>query len=190
MGYCALLAPTIPIMMRGDEFNADYVPIPYLAGSLFGDKRHNDGYWCYGSWIQWDQLRDPGKASMWQDTKRLLDIRRRYAPLIHAYNMSTPEGILELPNMNLSTEKLPVPYVLYDGKEALLVAANPTSRDIEIKVQIPYQKIGFTKARDVKLKDLWSRNPVRTKLHDDGTIEFLVPKDQVPNGGLAVWLLY
>lgn len=190
MGYSALLAPTIPILMSGDEFNADYVPIPYLAGSLFGDKRPNEGYWCYGSWIQWNQLQDPDKASMWQDTKRLLDIRRRYAHLIHAWRISTPEGILELSNMNPSAEKLPVPYVLYDGKEALLVAANPTNQDVEIKVQVPYQKLGFAQAKEVKVKDLWSRKPIRTKLHDDGTFVFRVPKDQAPRGGLAVWLLY
>ena len=79
--------------------------------------------------------------------------------------------------------------MLYEGKEALLVAGNPTNHDIEVKVEIPYKELGFSSVDEMKIKQLWNGSKAGSHLSDTGVFEFLVPKDRVSRGGLSVWLL-
>jgi hypothetical protein len=63
-GYSCLLAPSVPILMSGEEFNADYVPLPTHTPGLFRRGEPGTGRWLYASWLQWEQLHDPARAAM------------------------------------------------------------------------------------------------------------------------------
>lgn len=48
-GYTSFLAPAVPVFMAGEEFNADYRPLPGLSPNLFGGEPFGKGRWLYGS---------------------------------------------------------------------------------------------------------------------------------------------
>lgn len=62
--------------MSGEEFNADYRPLPQLSPGLFGGEPYGKGRWLYGSWIDWEQLKLPEKTQMLEDMKSIIKIRR------------------------------------------------------------------------------------------------------------------
>ena len=186
MGYSALLAPAIPVLMMGEEFDAEYVPIPTLCGELFGKEAKTKGRWLYGSWIQWSQLEKPRHRDMLADTTRLLALRRRFAALLHArMRWTADEGICELAT-SVRPSQVPVPYLVYNRTRALLVAGNPTDSDVTLEVTLPLEKLG----RPVTaLKDVWSGSGLVLKPDAEGMVRLAIPKDRQPRGGLAVFEL-
>ena len=187
MGYSALLAPAIPVMFSGEEWNADYVPVPYLAGSLFGDSRKNDGYWLYGSWLQWDQLKIKEKKEMLEDTRKMLSLRKKYSDLIYATRTATHAPIRPLDFTSSTNEKIPTPYLYYNNDRALLVAANPYDYDVEIQIEIPIQEIWNVSADKIMLKDVWGNKSHIEDISSNGNIKIKIRKDHIYRGGLAVW---
>lgn len=131
-GYAALLAPGVPVLMAGEEFNADYRPVPYLSPELFGGERFGEGRWLYGSWIDWEQLNDPDKAAMLEDVRRIIGIRRSERGLIRACRMGSA-GAAGAAERNFNAVRftgepeLPVPYCYRSEDVRLVVCANPSA---------------------------------------------------------------
>lgn len=124
MGYVGLLSPGVPVFMAGEEFNADYRPLPNLSPNLFGDGVTTGARWLYGNWLDWEQLNDSLKNAMFQDVKRLIAIRHKYSHLIHGYRMK--EAIMPYATIDYSSEEiLPTPYYYQDEQRIIVVAANP-----------------------------------------------------------------
>ena len=73
--------------MSGEEFNADYRPLPQLSPGLFGGEPFGKGRWLYGSWIDWEQLKLPEKTQMLEDMKSIIKIRRSQSELIKPCRM-------------------------------------------------------------------------------------------------------
>lgn len=48
----------VPVFMAGEEFNADYRPLPGLSPNLFGGEPFGKGRWLYGSWIEWEKSQE------------------------------------------------------------------------------------------------------------------------------------
>lgn len=187
IGYAAMLAPIVPILYAGDEFDADYVPVPYHCGELFGKDRKTPGRWLYGSWIQWDQLKDARHREMFEDVKRMLEIRHRNAALIHGYVATERNrGILSVRLRDLH-DGVPVPYVLFKDGKSVLVAGNPTSRDVDLLVRLPFEKMGRGNAEGVALRDVWNDGGAAVKPDARGWYRIHVPHDRVARGGLAVY---
>lgn len=140
MGYAVLLAPAIPIFVSGEEFDADYRPLPHLSGSLYGKDQIGRGRWLYGSWIDWEQLKQPDKKEMLEDTRRLLEIRNSYPHLIRACRMGEEKEVC-VPVPFRTEADIPVPYLYLDEKkeEAVLVIANP-SREEDLSVKVDLKK--------------------------------------------------
>lgn len=129
MGYSVLLAPAVPILMSGEEFDAGYRPLPHLSARLYEKENLGGGRWLYGSWIDWEQLNHPDKRAMLEDTKRLLAIRRKFSHLISPCLMGEAQArCIPLPS---SQPRLPVPYLYLsqDSGEGLLVMANPSQTE-------------------------------------------------------------
>jgi len=186
MGYNAILAPVMTIMFAGEEFAADYVSIPWHSAALFGDSGHNKGRWLYGSWIQWDQLKEKSKAEMLADTKKMIAIKKEHSDLLYAISVfeNSDRNIL-----SLKPEKGDVynPYIIYTkGKKAILVAGNMKDHAQTVKVKMPISDMGFTSK--ILAKDLWNGTG-SAKIGKDGTFEFEIGPDHTAGGGLAVWLL-
>lgn len=118
----ALFGYNIPLFMSGEEFNADQISLPGLKQKLYGDGEK--GGWLYGSWIQWEQLKDKEHSDMLIDVKKMIKIRRENSDLINN-NRSTSNviNLTKLPNEGL------VPYARFvPGEKAIVVITNPLRR--------------------------------------------------------------
>jgi hypothetical protein len=188
MGYGVFLAPAIPIMMSGAEFNADYVPLPGHTPGLFRAGEPGTGRWLYGSWLQWDQLEDEKHASMLKDVQRMLTIRREHTDLIHALLPDEIDITLSAVPAKSGAD-LPVPYILSNGERALLVVGNPTDQDVGVELEITPELLAFpagTKA--LNLVELWptEKGARRVKTRKLAAYRCTVPADLTPGGGLHV----
>ena len=135
-GYTTLLAPAIPVFMSGEEFNADYRPLPQLAPGLYGEGEPGKGRWLYGSWIDWEQLKNPEKAAMLEDMKRIIQISRAHPHLIRPGKMGEKTDRF-CPVDYDAEEILPIPYCYREENEVLLIAANPDEeKDVWIRLDL------------------------------------------------------
>lgn len=188
MGYGLLFAPAIPIMMAGEEFDADYVPLPTHTPDLFGKGDAGTGTWLYGSWLQWDQLNEKRHREMLIDTKRLITIRNEHQDLIHALRSDNVD--IKMSAVEVKAEnKIPVPYILSNGKRALLVVANPTEGILKAQLTIRAEQLGLPKGtKSVRMTELWptEAKPVEIKLSKLSKYKISLPPDFVPGGGLHV----
>ena len=127
-GYATLLAPGVPVFMSGEEFNADYRPLPQLSPGLFGGEPFGKGRWLYGSWIDWEQLKLPEKAQMLADMKCIIQIRRTHAELIKPCRMGDTKRNFAAIEYEADRE-LPIPYCYMEKGRVLLIAANPSTEE-------------------------------------------------------------
>jgi len=178
-GYSCLFVPAIPIFMSGEEFNASFTPLPQLTPDLYGKGQPGKGKWLYGSWIQWDQLKESRHAQMLNDVKKMIEIRKAERDLIHAWRNDSLPSVMPLSFH--APAGIPVPYLLWNGHKALIIAGNNNEdKDIMCEVILPeiVQQKKFTRAFD-----LWNNTPVKIK---GNSLSFLIKKDKSPGGGLAV----
>jgi hypothetical protein len=187
-GYGALLAPAIVIFMSGEEFDADFKPLPRLTPDLYGKGKAGTGTWLYGSWLEWDQLKEGRHAAMLVDVKRMLAIRAEHRDLIHAVAPDDVDIRLSAVPI-LSGAGLPVPYLLANGKRALLVVGNPTDQDVEVVLRLTAEHLSLpADTKLLEVTDLWptERAPRRMSLKELSRYACTVSADGRPGGGLHV----
>jgi hypothetical protein len=68
-GYSLLFTPSIPLFMSGEEFNADYIPLPAHAPDLYGKGGPGKGRWLYASMIESSLNRTGPRAAGWPCSK-------------------------------------------------------------------------------------------------------------------------
>lgn len=175
MGYGGLMAPVIPFMMSGEEFNAEYRPIPWHRNDLYGKKEDGTGRWLYGAWIQWDDLRKEESSDMYEDTKKLLSIRKRFRGLIKPYRFGEEPAASIVPLKYTAKVSLPVPYAYRSNEEMLLIAANPTDEAIEVSI--------FIGENRSEASTLFGRYPAEIT---DKTVNVKIGPDKSREGGLIV----
>lgn len=187
-GYTTLLAPGVPFFMAGEEFNADYRPLPGLSPKLFGGEGFGEGKWLYGSWIDWEQLKVPEKAEMLEDMKCIIGIRRAESHLIKPCKMGDTERNFCTVEYE-GSEELPIPYCYQEDGRKIIICANPyTDRDAVIHLKLE-QLFGPD--------TVWSVTPLFGFLADgktkiEGTAEklqgteFVIGRDKARQGGLLV----
>jgi len=188
LGYGVLLAPAIPIMMAGEEFNADFKPLPGLTPGLFREGDPGTGTWLYGSWLQWDQLEQSEHRAMLTDTKRLIAIRREHQDLIYAITVDNVDIQMNAVPV-AANEDIPVPYILSNGKRALLVVSNPTAKAVDIELEITLARLGLpARIKTVQQVELWphERKARRVKTKKLSKYKVTVPPDKIPGGGLHI----
>ena len=187
-GYGALFAPAIPLFMSGEEFNADYRPLPKHTPGLFGKGEPGTGRWLYGSWIQWEQLQDIQRSDMLTDVKRMLAIRRDHQDLIHAVPLENAE--IKMSRVPYSaTEDIPVPYVLTNGKRALLIAGNPLNKDVAVELELSLEILGLSeKTKKLQVVELWPSEQSSKRLRTKKLSKYkcTIPADGTLGGGLHV----
>jgi len=184
MGYSCLFAPAIPIFMGGEEFDAEFVPLPTLAYYLYKKEMVGEGTWLYGSWIQWDQLNRKRHADMLTDTKKMLAIRTQESDLIHAAMNDAVPDIEQVPFT--AKAAIPAPYMLWDDKKAIVVTGNDTAADLNVTLRIPLEKTNLSGARRIRVTDLWNgweRELAPAALQ---SLTVKVGKDKTAGGGLSV----
>ena len=184
-GYSFLFTPAIPIFMGGEEFNAEYTPLPTLSYHLYDKKRIGKGKWLYGSWIQWNQLKLKKHQDMLTDVKKMIAIRKQEKDVIHSvYNDAKP-NIIEVHYK--STSVLPVPYILWNENKAILIAGNNYDKDVELTVTLPLSKIGFNSVDKIRISDLWNGGSQVIDVKKSSDFTFTIKKDKVLNGGISIY---
>jgi hypothetical protein len=187
-GYCFMLTPAVPLFMSGEEFNADFVPLPRLSPGLFGGKDIGQGTWLYGSWLQWKQAEEPEHRAMLDDVRDIIRIRRDFCRLIRPLRREEPiTGFFELGGH--APADLPVPYAFCDAATLLVVAGNPsTLKTAVLDIPLPLDRLPLRRASTYCVKDLWAGTPPRTLTHDQMLMLSLpIGPDRQKRGGLAVW---
>jgi len=188
MGYGTLFAPAIPIFMSGEEFDAEYKPLPRHTPDLYGKGEPGTGRWLYASWIQWDQLKEDRHRAMLNDVKRMIEIRHNHKDLIHA--PAPGKTRLNMQGVPIqSEENLPVPYVLSNSKRAILIAGNPNDAEINLKAELTLSLLDLPKdTKNIKVTELW---PVEIEsqiltIEELSDYQFTIPADLQPGGGLHI----
>ena len=187
-GYGVLFAPAIPIFMSGEEFNADYKPLPDLTPDLYGKGKAGAGRWLYGSWLQWDQLEVDHHREMLTDVRRMLKLRREHQDLIHAVDMDNVDIVLNEVEISSKT-KLPIPYIISNGKRALLVAGNPTENDVDVELNFTNEQLAFpSSTTNIRTTILWAEEKPseRITVKELSAFRCTVPGDCKPGGGLHI----
>lgn len=187
LGYSTLFTPGVPIFMAGEEFNADFVPLPKLSPDLYGGNRPGEGKWLYGSWIQWEQLEDEDKKLMLKDVQKMISIRKKESDLINP--MRVGESMEGFGSVSYESEdEIPVPYAYYNEDKILIVAGNPyENKDVKVKLKLNLKEIkAWGDCSTVKIIDLWNDESRECQIDDFENIEWMINKDKVANGGILI----
>lgn len=184
-GYSCILLPAIPIFMSGEEFNADYVPLPRHTPDLYGKGEKGKGTWLYASQIQWDQLSLPAHADMLKDVKKLIAIRKAENDILSAYDNGSLPEISEL--RYECSDSIPVPYTIQNGRKIIIVAGNNTEKDVKITLKPELINLGLKANTKYKLIDLWNNKEYKISGKELENYTFSVKKDKTSGGGIAVF---
>jgi glycosidase len=184
-GYSFLFLPNIPIFMSGEEFNADFVPLPDLSPNLFGGQNPGKGKWLYGSMIQWDQLKQKPKAEMLADVKRMIAIRKAESDIFNA------ASLYRLPKISAieykSNDDVPIPFILWNENKAIVVVGNNTANDVKLNLNVPLDIVGMGKVTHFMVTDLWNGTKTELKSADLKAFEVNIKKDRSARGGIGVF---
>jgi hypothetical protein len=185
-GYSCLFTPMIPIFFAGEEFDATYRPIPWLSAHLFGGQDLGKGRWLYGTMLDWNELKSPEHASMFEDVRTMIAVRKQESRVLALSTADKEPHLMAVP----CTQDIavPVPYIRWKDQAAILVAANRnTTQDARVKVGIPLEKMGMAGHGNYKITELWPgvESKIITK-KDVGDFAFTVQRDKTPGGGLRV----
>lgn len=186
-GYSFLFTPMIPIFFAGEEFDASFHPLPDLSPHLYGGKEAGRGRWLYGSMLDWNELNEPRHKAMFEDVRRMISIRKQNSGVL----AMTPGG--EEPKLraveHASSMKVPVPYLRWDDRAAILVAANKSrEQDVSIKMTLNLAGMGIAGHERYTVSDLWSGLGPKTYTASElKFFECAVMRDGAREGGLAVF---
>lgn len=186
-GYSFLFSPMIPIFFSGEEFNAIFHPLPELSPDLYGGKNAGKGRWLYGAMLDWKELQQPEHRDMFLDVKKMMAIRKQHASVL---SMS-PAG--KMPNLravqHTSDPSVPVPYMRWEGRTAILIAANlNTDHDANVKFNIDLKPTGLSGHKSYVVTDLWSSAAPHTVSEAElANFSCAVRRDKTAGGGLAVF---
>jgi hypothetical protein len=89
----------------------------------------------------------------------------------------------------LSNVTIPVPYLLSNGKRALLVVGNPTDRDVDVVLRLTAEHLSALAGTMMfEVTDLWptEQAPRRMTLEELSEYACTVSADDRPGGGLHV----
>jgi hypothetical protein len=188
-GYSFLFTPSIPIFMSGEEFNADYVPLPQHTPDLWGKGERGKGRWLYASMLDWEQLQQPSKKDMLDDVSRMIAIRKANAELFRplATDAKPPLKSVQLQATGIDSDSIPVPYMLYGDTKAIVVCGNTTDKTVKGVLNISLAGTPLEKATKLTVTDLWnSGKPKRIKADDLQKFPIVVKPDKTKHGGVAV----
>ena len=186
-GYSVLFSPMIPIFFSGEEFDATFHALPGLSPHLYGDKEAGKGRWLYGAQLDWNDLKEARHSEMLADVTKMMAIRRRFSK---ALAMCTGGQEPNLKALAFEADiKVPVPYLRWDDRSAIVVAANRNrERDAALLLKLDLSGSGIGGHKKYVVTDLWSETPPRTLTEGElGSFSCLVKRDGVAGGGLGVF---
>jgi hypothetical protein len=186
-GYSFLLSPMIPIFFSGEEFDAAFHPLPDLSPNLYGGQDPGKGRWLYGAMLDWNELKQPNHEDMFKDVQRMISIRKEN-PKVLAITPAGQEPKLRAVE-HTGSMKVPVPYLRWENRSAILVAANRNrEQDAMIKVRVNLEGTGIESHERYAVVDLWSGSG--TKIYTASELNSFgctVKRDGTRGGGLSIF---
>jgi len=185
-GYSVLFSPMIPIFFSGEEFDATFHALPGLSPHLYGDKDAGKGRWLYGAQIDWNDLKEARHSGMLADVTKMLAIRKRFSKAL-AMCAGGQEPNLKAVNFEADI-KVPVPYVRWDDRGAIVIAANRNrDKNADMRLKLDLSGIGHSGHKSYIVTDLWSAiEPKRLTEEELKNFRCEVKRDGIAGGGLAV----
>jgi hypothetical protein len=186
-GYSFLFTPMLPVFFGGEEFDANFHPLPNLSPHLYGGKEAGKGRWLYGSMLDWNELKEPRHKDMFEDVRRMLSIRKQNAGALAMTPGGTEPKLRAVEHT--SNIKVPVPYLRWDDRSAVLVAVNRSrEQDASIKISLTLSGTGLEDREHYTVTDLWSDSSRKARTASDlKQFECAVKRDGTRGGGLAVF---
>jgi hypothetical protein len=188
-GYSFLFTPSIPLFMSGEEFNADYVPLPTHTPDLYGKGEQGKGRWLYASMIDWEQLKQPSKRDMLDDVTRMIAIRKADTDLFRPLtsDKKPPLKTVALQTTGIDKDSIPVPYMLYNERKAIVVCGNTTDMTVKGVLNISLAGTPLENAKRLQITDLWNGGKAkRIKAKDLQKYPVVMKPDKTKRGGVAV----
>jgi hypothetical protein len=178
LGYGALLAPHVPILYAGEEFDADQMSLPDLTRDLYGTG--GPGGWLYGTQLPWEGLDDPARAAMLEDSRRMLAIRRAERALLNAdRDAATLVPVAGAP------ADAPQPYArCLPGEQAIIVVGNDRDQPLTLTLDLQLERVGLAGARRYRVTELMSGRERLLDAEDVERLTIAVPADRKPGGGV------
>ncbi|MDR1594129.1 MAG: hypothetical protein LBS43_06550 [Prevotellaceae bacterium] len=188
-GYSCLFTPSIPLFMSGEEFNADYIPLPSHTPDLWGKGEQGKGRWLYASMIDWEQLKQPSKQDMLDDVTRMIAIRKADVDLFRPLtsDKKPPLKTVALQTTGVDKDSIPVPYMLYNERKAIVVCGNTTDMTVKGVLNISLAGTPLENAKRLQITDLWNGGKAkRIKAEDLQKYPVVMKPDKTKRGGVAV----
>ncbi|MDR1336105.1 MAG: hypothetical protein LBK22_04660 [Tannerella sp.] len=188
-GYSFLFTPSIPLFMSGEEFNADYVPLPTHTPGLYGEGEPGAGRWLYASMIDWEQLKQPDKRDMLDDVTRMIALRKADADLFRPVTTDRKPPLKTVPLYvaGIDRDSIPAPYMLYGDRKAIVVCGNTTDRTVRGVLNISLEGTPLDGAAKLRITDLWNGGKARqVKAEDLRKYPVVMKPDKTKRGGVAV----
>jgi len=185
-GYSFLFTPMIPIFFSGEEFDATYRPLPELSPNIYGGKNPGRGRWLYGQMLDWGEIDEPRHKSMLSDVKKMVLIRKRYSGILA---MQQPGKMPKLKAVEYESNiKVPAPYVRWNDRTAIVVAANRSrSQDAVVKLKLGSMMNEIMGCDRYVVSDLWGASESKHVTGRDSDHVCRIGLDGAPGGGVAVF---
>lgn len=134
----------------------------------------------------WDELNNPKHRAMFEDVKKMIAVRKQEADVL-ALTLEKEEPKL----ISVSCERdiaVPVPYIRWNARGAILVAANrSTDQDAHLKLRIPLKEIGLAGHESYRVTNLWPGGVAKTYAENDlVSFNCTVKRDRTQGGGVQV----
>lgn len=111
--------------------------------------------------LDWGELNDPEHRAMFEDVKKMIAIRKREADVLTVLPERERPKLTAVPFQ--SDIKVPKPYIRWNDRSAILVAANrDTTQDAHLKLEIPLPAIGMAGRAGYRVTDLWPGGETKT----------------------------
>ncbi len=182
LAYCYIFSTAIPILMSGEEFNAEYRPLPAAQKDMFGGG--GPSAWLYASWLNW-KLSDSQKEFL-EDFKTIMNIKKRFNHILN-YDQLGPS--MKPVHFESSTEGLPIPYVRYIKNECILVVGNDKNHEVHIELELPVDQIFDKTVDNFEIVDLWRNNSFPVSREELRKLRITVKKDFQKNGGVGIFYI-
>ena len=186
-GYSFLFSPMIPIFFSGEEFDATFHALPGLSPHLYDGKDAGKGGWLYGSMLDWNELDEPEHRDMFVDVKKMMAIRNQYSEVLAMW----PGG--KEPNLKAvqheASIKVPVPYVRWNDRIAILIAANRNkNQNANLELKVVLTGLGLGSRKRYVVTDLWSSTGDKTYTEAElQKFRCTIKPDGTAGGGLSVF---
>ena len=177
----------IPVFFAGEEFDANFHPLPGLSPHLYGGKEPGKGRWLCGAMLDWNELKEPRHKDMFLDVQKMISIRKQNSAVLAMTPGGTEPKLRAVAHE--SDTKVSVPYLRWDDHSAILIAANRNrEQDAAIKMTIDLTGTGIQGHQRYAVADLWSTGDTKTCTAEElKTYQCTIKRDGIRGGGLAVF---